>query len=203
MEPISTFNFGASLAEQSKSFPLSNLASKARTLTGTQSLNMGEKASTTQTNKDKELMEVAKKFEAILIHQMLKAMRQTVHKSDLMNSFSLQQYESMMDEEIASEMAKNKGIGLADSLFYQLSQLETGNNQNIDLAKKAIELSHQIESLYLKANYSQKKKLIKSVLSNCELKDGSLYPIYNKSFDIFAKGIKSNNKRRGRDSNPG
>jgi flagellar protein FlgJ len=128
MEPISTFNFGASLAEQSKSFPLSNLASKARTLTGKQSLNMGEKASTTQTNKDKELMEVAKKFEAILIHQMFKAMRQTVHKSDLMNSFSMQQYESMMDEEIANEMAKNKGIGLADSLFYQLSRLEKASN---------------------------------------------------------------------------
>jgi flagellar protein FlgJ len=128
MEPISTFNLGASLAQQSKAFPLNDLASKARQLTKVQSLNMNQKASTTQTNKDKELMEVARKFEAILIHQMLKAMRQTVHKSDLLNSFSTQQYESMMDEEIASEMSKNKGIGLADSLFYQLSRLEKASN---------------------------------------------------------------------------
>jgi peptidoglycan hydrolase FlgJ len=140
MEPLSTFNFGASLAQQSKSFPVKDLAAKARQLVGTQnrlkgndsneaqSLNRGQDASTNQNSKDKELMEVAKKFEAILILQMLKAMRKTVHKSDLLNSFSLQQYESMMDEEIASEMVKRKGIGLADSLFYQLSRLEKSAN---------------------------------------------------------------------------
>ena len=140
MEPITTFNFGASLAQQSKSFPLKGLASKARQLVGTQnhlegnqangtqSLKIGLEPSATQNNKDKELMEVARKFEAILIHQMFKAMRQTVNKSDLLNSFSMQQYESMMDEEIASEMAKHKGIGLADNLFYQLSRLEKAAN---------------------------------------------------------------------------
>jgi Rod binding domain-containing protein len=140
MEPISTFNFGASLAEQSKSFPLEGLASKARTLTETQSLKIGQEDSTTSNSKNKELMEVAKKFEAILIHQMLKAMRQTVHKSDLLNSFSLQQYESMMDEEIASEMAKHKGIGLADSLFYQLSQLEQAANPSTTDSNNKLEV---------------------------------------------------------------
>ena len=140
MEPISTFNFGASLAEQSKSFPLKGLASKARTLTGTQSLKIGQEDSTTSNSKNKELMEVAKKFEAILIHQMLKAMRQTVHKSDLLNSFSLQQYESMMDEEIASEMAKHKGIGLADSLFYQLSRLEKAANPSTTDSNNKLEV---------------------------------------------------------------
>jgi len=137
MEPISTFNFGASLAQQSKSFPLKALAAKAKQLIGAQnnskansaqSLNMGPEASTIPNNKNNELMDVAKEFEAILIYQMLKAMRKTVHKSDLLNSFSLQQYESMMDEEIANEMAKHKGIGLADSLFYQLSRLENASN---------------------------------------------------------------------------
>ena len=73
-------------------------------------------------------MEVAQKFEGILIHQMLKAMRKTVQKSDLLNSFSLQQYESMMDEEIANEMAKHKGIGLADSIFNQLEPIGEGHS---------------------------------------------------------------------------
>jgi flagellar protein FlgJ len=140
MEPISTFNLGASLAHQSKAFPLNNLESKARQLTEKQLLNMSEKATSGQSNKDKELMEVARKFEAILIHQMLKAMRQTVHKSDLLNSFSTQQYESMMDEEIASEMAKNKGIGLADNLFYQLSRLEKASNPQTSSSNKLLEV---------------------------------------------------------------
>jgi len=69
-------------------------------------------------------MEVAKKFESLLIHQMLKEMRKTIQKSELLNSFSLQQYESMLDEEIANTMAEDRGIGLADMLFYQLSRLE-------------------------------------------------------------------------------
>jgi len=152
MEPISTLNFGASLAQQSKSFPLKGLVSQARQLTGkqirlegkqangTELLNMDLESPSACSNKDKEIMEVAKKFEAILIHQMLKAMRQTVHKSDLLNSFSLQQYESMMDEEIASEMAKSKGIGLADSLFYQLSKLESIANPPTTSSNKLLEV---------------------------------------------------------------
>lgn len=118
MEPVSTLNTGTSLAQQRELFPLQGLVVKARNLTAKQ------KSSGTERNNRKELMDVAQKFEALLIHQMLKEMRKTVHKSDLLNSFSLQQYESMMDEEIASEMAKHKGIGLADSLFYQLSRLD-------------------------------------------------------------------------------
>ena len=122
MEPISTFSFGASLSQQRELFPVQGLAAKVRQLTDAQ------ESSGTAKNKDKELMEVAKKFEALLIHQMLKEMRKTVHKSDLLNSFSLQQFESMMDEEIATEMAKHKGIGLADSLYYQLSRLDAKTN---------------------------------------------------------------------------
>jgi len=148
MEPITTFNSGAPLTQQSEFFPVKDLAAKARQLMGTaqrlqdntaneaRSLKMNQEVLTTRNNKDKELMEVAQKFEALLIHQMLKAMRKTVQKSDLLNSFSLQQYESMMDEEIASEMAKHKGIGLADSLFYQLSRLEKASNPPAAVSNK-------------------------------------------------------------------
>ena len=104
MEALSTLNSGSASAArgmaQNKAFQLNNLASQARRLTGTQNpaegfrlnqagfLNNGQKAADSSKDKNKELMEVARKFEAILIHQMFKAMRQTVHKSDLLNSFS-------------------------------------------------------------------------------------------------------------------
>lgn len=150
MEPLSTNNFGASIAQKSELFPVRDLADKARQLVGSKNLlqdngsnvvkglNRGQNASTNPVSKDKELMEVAKKFEAILIHQMLKAMRKTVHKSELLNSFSLQQYESMMDEEIASEMVKHKGIGLADNLFYQLSRLEKNSNSSAPISNNLL-----------------------------------------------------------------
>lgn len=129
---------------------MKGLASKARQLVGPRSrldgsesqkaqfLTMKPENSVQQNSKDKELMEVAKKFEAILIHQMLKEMRKTVHKSDLLNSFSQQQFESMMDEEIANEMAKHKGIGLADSLFYQLSRLEKNSNPSVPVTNNLL-----------------------------------------------------------------
>ena len=76
-------------------------------------------------------------------------------------------------------------------------------DQKLDVALRTIELSYKADSHYLRANPEQKRRLLKSVLSNCYLKDSTLYPVYNKAFDIFAKGIVSNQWRRGRDSNPG
>ena len=72
---------------------------------------------------DEEIRDLAMQFESIFIHQMIKEMRKSVHKSDLLNSFSLEMYESMMDEEIAKEMSKQKGIGLGDVLYRQLSKI--------------------------------------------------------------------------------
>lgn len=144
MEALSTLNSGSSAAAggiaQNKAFQLNQLASQARCLTGTQKpaechrldrtgpLNNGQETAGSSKDKNNELMKVARQFEAILIHQMFKAMRQTVHKSDLLNSFSLEQYETMLDEEIANEMAAHRGIGLADTLYYQLSRLEEAAN---------------------------------------------------------------------------
>ncbi len=158
MEALSTLNAGSSAAArgmaQNKALQLNHLASQARRLVGTQipaegyrlnrggHLNNGRETAGSSKDKNKELMEVARKFEAILIHQMLKAMRQTVHKSDLLNSFSLKQYESMLDEEIANEMAEHRGIGLADTLYYQLSRLaETANPEDVP------ETSHQTQEV--------------------------------------------------------
>ncbi len=158
MEALSTLNSGSSTAArgiaQNKALQLNHLASQARRLTGTPNpvygdrlnrtglLNKGQETAGSSKNKNKELMEVARQFEAILIHQMLKAMRQTVHKSDLLNSFSLEQYETMLDEEIANDMAAHRGIGLADTLYYQLSRLdEAANPKDVPVT------SHQIKEV--------------------------------------------------------
>ena len=150
MEPISTFNFGSSQALQNKSPNVKGLADKARQLISAPNhFNKNESSKilplngdqNTSIDKNKELMEVAKKFEAILINQLLKAMRKTVNKSDLLNSFSQQQYESMMDEEIANEMVKQKGIGLADSLFYQLSRLDKKSNPSTPIINNQLKVN--------------------------------------------------------------
>ena len=86
-----------------------------------------QKAGDTKTGSPSEetekLMEVAREFESLLVYQMLSAMRKTVHKSDLLNSFAGEQYESMLDEELSKEMVKQKSIGLAETIQPQLSRL--------------------------------------------------------------------------------
>jgi len=72
---------------------------------------------------DEELKKIAQQFESIFVNQLMKSMRDTLPKSGLVSSFSLDMYESMFDQEVAGEMAKNKSIGLAEVLYTQLSRL--------------------------------------------------------------------------------
>lgn len=70
-----------------------------------------------------KLQEVCKEFEAIFLNMMLKQMRRTVPEGNLVEkSFAREMYESMQDEEMAKEMAKGRGIGLAQELYKQLSR---------------------------------------------------------------------------------
>ena len=72
---------------------------------------------------DAELKSLARKFESIFVNLLLKEMRQTVPKSELMHSFSGDMYQSLFDEEVAAKMSESKGIGLADALYKQFSRL--------------------------------------------------------------------------------
>ena len=83
----------------------------------------GDTKTTGSSEETEKLMEVARQFESLLVHQMLSAMRKTVPKSDLLNSFAVEQYESMLDEELSKEMVKHRSIGLAETIQPQLSRL--------------------------------------------------------------------------------
>jgi len=68
------------------------------------------------------LKKACQDFEAIILQQMLTAMRKSVPKSGLLDSgYAQDMYQSMYDENLAKEMASSRGIGLADALFRQLS----------------------------------------------------------------------------------
>ena len=72
---------------------------------------------------EKELKALAQQFESIFVNQLMKSMRETLPKEGLLSSFSVDMYESMFDQEVASEMASKRGIGLADVLYAQLSRM--------------------------------------------------------------------------------
>lgn len=74
------------------------------------------------TAKEKKLRKACSDFEAIMLKQMLSAMRQSIPKDGLTDGgYAGEIYQSMADEEMAKSMAKGKGMGLGEMLYRQVS----------------------------------------------------------------------------------
>ncbi|WP_374338186.1 flagellar assembly peptidoglycan hydrolase FlgJ [Leeia sp.] len=67
----------------------------------------------------------AQQFEALMLQQMLKSMRASVQESDLWSSSDSKLFQGMQDEQMALEMSKGKGFGLADALLRQMLPTDT------------------------------------------------------------------------------
>ena len=68
------------------------------------------------------LEKACKDFEAIILNQMLSAMRKTVPEGGLFEkSFGEKIYQTMLDEELSKKIAHGKGMGLGELLFQQLA----------------------------------------------------------------------------------
>ena len=62
-------------------------------------------------------------------------MRKTVPKSGLLDSFSMDMYQSMMDQEMANELAKKGTVGLSQMLYEELTKLQDQLNKKADESK--------------------------------------------------------------------
>ncbi len=79
--------------------------------------------SASQSNDDKELKKVCQEFEAIMLDMMYKQMKATVVKSDLIEEDpGTSIFESMQDEELMKQASRTGSLGLAESLYKQLSK---------------------------------------------------------------------------------
>lgn len=78
----------------------------------------------TVTERRQALRQVARDFEAILVQQMIGAMRRTVGESGLIEKGAGERiFESMLDEEWAKKLSASGGPnGLSEMLYRQLSQ---------------------------------------------------------------------------------
>lgn len=76
-----------------------------------------------KTMKSKDKVEnLAREFESIFMNQMLKAMRQTIPKNELINGGHAEDiYSSLLDEEFSRRMAYNQQGGISQSLAKQLN----------------------------------------------------------------------------------
>ena len=74
----------------------------------------------TASSKQDEVISVAKKFEALMLHSMLKSMRATIVEDELTGSNGQDMYRDMMDQEIAKNISESGGFGIQDVLARQL-----------------------------------------------------------------------------------
>lgn len=70
------------------------------------------------------LRQACQQFEAVLLSQLLQKMRDTVPEDPLLGDNNEQKiYYSMLDWEMAQQVSRTQGVGIADMLYRQLSRL--------------------------------------------------------------------------------
>jgi flagellar protein FlgJ len=73
-------------------------------------------------NDGQEMKKACKEFESIFLSMLYKQMKASIPKSELFpKDAGTDMFESMLDEKLVEEAAKGRGIGLADTLYKQLS----------------------------------------------------------------------------------
>ena len=87
----------------------------------------GTQNNTANSNHD-EVMSVAKKFEALMLHSMLKSMRATIVENELTGSDGQDMYRDMVDQEIAKNISESGGFGIQTVLARQLGASMGDNN---------------------------------------------------------------------------
>lgn len=72
---------------------------------------------------DKQLHEAAKMYEQQFLREMTKAMRQTVHESELtQSSFGQKIWKEQLDNKYVEAWSQKGGVGLADIIYEQVKQ---------------------------------------------------------------------------------
>jgi flagellar protein FlgJ len=67
----------------------------------------------------------AEQFEALLVHEMLKSMWQTVPKGELLSGSSEEQtYRDMLNEALASSISEGRGIGIKDVILNDINSMQ-------------------------------------------------------------------------------
>jgi flagellar protein FlgJ len=124
---------------------LQNQGSAFSQLAETKMDRLQKQAESGEYKDDAELKKLAQQFESIFMNQLMKSMRATLPKDGLLSSFSVDMYESMFDQEVAGEMSKGQGMGLADVLYTQLSRMNgtaPGADENSEAGEPAIPEFH-------------------------------------------------------------
>ena len=120
---------------------------------------------------EKGIEKVSRDFESVFLHKLLTAMRKTVPKSGLLDSFASDMYQSMMDEEIAKEMSTKKGMGMGEMIYNELNNINrVRRGQSIQSTYTELKNNPTVLGNELKDN-NLDRKITNSKISGMKLKE--------------------------------
>lgn len=86
---------------------------------------------------DEEMMEVCKEFEAYLVEQVMKRMKDAMTDSEEEENEYLSYFGDMMYQEYANQIAKNGELGLAQQLYESMKRNTVVPTQEMSAGQKA------------------------------------------------------------------
>ncbi|MBN4056824.1 recombinase family protein [bacterium AH-315-J21] len=131
--------------------------------------------------------------------ESLKALRR---RQDHLRRMLDNAYEDKLIGSIAEDLWIRKSRewqGELDQATSRLAELESASMNYYDTGVRILELANSAYGRYLKQSGEEKTRLLNSLLSNSTFTRGTLFPTYNKPFDILAKGADFESMRALRD----
>ena len=82
------------------------------------------------------IRETAQQFEALFLQMMMKSMRESIVKSELSESNTMETFEGMFDKEVSVQLAKKNSMGLADMLVKNIEQQQANQATTAEILKQ-------------------------------------------------------------------
>jgi Rod binding domain-containing protein len=121
---------------------------------------------------EKDIEKVSRDFESVFLNKLLSSMRKTIPKSGLLDSFASDMFQSMMDEEMSKEMSKNKGMGMGEMIYNDLSKISRiGRGQAIQSTYTNIKTDPVVSRMTLSNSKASVINLLDRTISGIKMKE--------------------------------
>ena len=121
---------------------------------------------------EKDIEKVSRDFESVFLNKLLSSMRKTIPKSGLLDSFASDMFQSMMDEEISKEMSKNKGMGMGEMIYNDLSKISrVGRGQAIQSTYTNVKMDPEVSGMTLSDSKASGINLPDRKISGIKMKE--------------------------------
>jgi Rod binding domain-containing protein len=97
---------------------------------------LGQLKGQARTDAKGAIRETAQQFEALFLQMMMKSMRESIVKSELSESSTMETFEGMFDKEVSVQLAKKNSVGLADMLVKNFEQQQASIATTAEILKQ-------------------------------------------------------------------